>query len=145
MGKPVKMAHKLNDKVLNPSSLEKTSVKLADNIFHESTINALTYYANNGYPVFNGTVDFLKLICNLFNTIQLFMGNKLEMKEEIQSEVMIEQKVLFICKNFCNWLKQMFEAAIQTAQTFPPMITYLFDMKNLDYILTGHTIGLSWE
>ena len=30
MGKPIKMAHKLNDKVLNPCSLEKTNVKLAD-------------------------------------------------------------------------------------------------------------------
>ena len=38
-GKPVKMGYKLNDKVLNPCSLEKTSVKLADSLFHESTIN----------------------------------------------------------------------------------------------------------
>ena len=64
---------------------------------------------------------------------------------------MIEQEVLFTCKKFCNWLKQWkdtagmrglsdqtFEAAIQTAQTFPPMITYLFDTKNLDYVLTDH-------
>ena len=70
------------------------------------------------------------------------MGNKLEMKEEIQSEE-IERKVLF-----CNWLKQWtntagmrglsdqtFEPAIQTAQTFPPMITYLFDTKTLTMFL----------
>ena len=71
LGKPVKMAHTLNDKILNPSSLEKTSVNLADSFFHESTINALAYYANNGYPEFNGTVDFLKLIRNWFNTMNV--------------------------------------------------------------------------
>ena len=43
-GKSIKPAHKLNDKVLNPCVLEKTNVKLADSLFHSSTINALIYY-----------------------------------------------------------------------------------------------------
>ena len=56
LNKPIKLAHKLNHKVLSPSSLEKTNVKLADSFFHESTINALEYYAKNaGHPDFANT------------------------------------------------------------------------------------------
>ena len=45
LGKPVKYAYKLSDKVLHPMPIEKTNVNLADCLFHESTINALEYYA----------------------------------------------------------------------------------------------------
>ena len=41
-GKSPKMAYKFNKKVLHPQTIEKTSVKLADAVFHESTKNALT-------------------------------------------------------------------------------------------------------
>ena len=43
-GKLHKMAHKLNERVLHPTSIEKTGVKLPDAAFHESTINSLNYY-----------------------------------------------------------------------------------------------------
>ena len=50
--KPLKMVHKLKDKVMLPLSIEKTNVKLADAAFHESTINALEFYSKTGYPEF---------------------------------------------------------------------------------------------
>ena len=34
LGKPLKMAHKLKDKVMHPLSIEKSNVKLADAAFH---------------------------------------------------------------------------------------------------------------
>ena len=40
--KITKIAYKLNKKVLCPQTIEKTSVKLAYAVFHESTKNALT-------------------------------------------------------------------------------------------------------
>ena len=46
-GNPIKYAFKLNDKVLNPKSIEKTNVDLAHRFFHESTVHALEYFANN--------------------------------------------------------------------------------------------------
>lgn len=39
--KPLCMAHKLNERVLFPSSMEKMSVKLALSVFCESTRDAL--------------------------------------------------------------------------------------------------------
>ena len=72
-----------------------------------------------------------------------------EKRDPIRSNDRTES--LIYLQNFCNWLNQWkntagmrglsdqtFQAAIQTAQTFPPMITYLFDTNNLDYVLTGH-------
>ena len=72
-----------------------------------------------------------------------------ERRDPIRSNDRTES--LIYLQNFCNWLKQWkntagmrglsdqtFQAAIQTAQTVPPMITHLFDTKNLDYVLTGH-------
>ena len=45
--KPLKLAHRLHFAVLQPHNLQKTSVKLADSFFHESTINALKTYGYN--------------------------------------------------------------------------------------------------
>ena len=49
LGKPLKMAHELKDKVIHPMFIEKTNVKLADAAFHESTINTLEFYSKNGH------------------------------------------------------------------------------------------------
>ena len=71
IGMPIKIAHKLNDKVLIPSILEKTNVKLGDSVYHESTINALIYYSNHGYPDFKEAADFLSILRNWFNTVNV--------------------------------------------------------------------------
>ena len=78
-GKPERMAFKLSKKMLNSSSIEKTNVQLANICFHESTINGLRYYANNGYPYFQGTAAFLQIIHDWFSIINvksLYAGQK---------------------------------------------------------------------
>jgi len=35
LGKPLKLAYRLSDKVLHPTNIEKTNVGLADSIFHD--------------------------------------------------------------------------------------------------------------
>ena len=40
LGKPLRKAYNLSDKILSPTNIEKTNVMLADGLFHESTINA---------------------------------------------------------------------------------------------------------
>ena len=54
IGKHVKLAHKLNDYNLASTPIERCNVKLADSIFHESTINALTFYSDK-FPEFKST------------------------------------------------------------------------------------------
>jgi hypothetical protein len=59
LGRPAKYAHKLTDKVLHPMPIQKTNVKLADSLFHESTIEGLVYYSKHGHPEFQNTASFL--------------------------------------------------------------------------------------
>ena len=70
-GKLAKFAHKLSDKVMNPSSIEKTNVMLADSFFHESTIAGLEFHANRDHPEFKNTVPFLKLIRKYWNIVNV--------------------------------------------------------------------------
>ena len=42
---PLKLAHKLTAKTLEPKNIKKTSVKLAAAVFHNSTFNALQYFS----------------------------------------------------------------------------------------------------
>ena len=47
---PVKLAHKLNHRVVRPGPIERQSVLLTHAVFHESTIEALKFYGQRGYP-----------------------------------------------------------------------------------------------
>ena len=67
------MAHKITDKVINPVSIEKTNVHLADACFHNSTINALRYYAKNGKPHFTETADVLQLMRNWWGIMNAYL------------------------------------------------------------------------
>ena len=53
--KPLRIAHKLSETVLNPKTIEKVNVKLALSVFDESTIAALNHYG------FSETAAVLKL------------------------------------------------------------------------------------
>lgn len=70
-GLPVKIAHKLNDEVLKPRSLEKTIIMIADALFHKSTLNGLECYAKNGFPYFKQTANFIKIIRNWWDTFNV--------------------------------------------------------------------------
>ena len=52
IGKPIKYAYKLTDKVMTPNGIEKTSVKLADALFHRSTIEGIKVYGEKECPNF---------------------------------------------------------------------------------------------
>lgn len=63
--KPLRMAHKLTKAVLNPKSIEKTSVKLSAAVIHESTINALREYG------FKDTSTVLEAFLKLWNVLNV--------------------------------------------------------------------------
>ena len=77
LGNLIKIAYKLTDKVINPHSIERLNVKIADSLFHESTVNGLNYYLENGYPQIMGTANFLSIVrkwWESFNVHSKFMG-----------------------------------------------------------------------
>lgn len=73
----LKKAHKLSPAVLNPKSIEKTSMKLSTAVFCESTRDALNYYAVHcDKPQWNDTADFISLILKLWNIVNVKSSTK---------------------------------------------------------------------
>ena len=70
-GKSPKFAYKLTDKVLSPNGIEKTSVKLADALFHPSTINGRKVYGEKSNPEFLGTERFLQIFQNWWDSFNV--------------------------------------------------------------------------
>ena len=153
-GQLEKMAYKLNEKVLHPQVMEKTSVKLADSAFHESTINALIYYGNHGYDQFKDSAAYARVIRDWFNTVNVkSMDYGKRQRDERRNPIRrdtVDEDLSYMNK-FCEWLecwkscgtaglsRQTFEAAIQTCKALTSLVHYLFDRyENLDYVLLGN-------
>ena len=71
LGKSRKMSHKLTEKVLLSKIIKRSNVKLVDTLFHQSTMNVLTYYAANGYPQFEDSALLIKVIRHSFNQMNV--------------------------------------------------------------------------
>ena len=149
------MAYKLNEKMLNPKPIEKTNVKLADAAFHESTINALKYYASHGYPHFQGTATFAQYIRDWFNTINVKSKDYGKRKRDDRRRAIHRESAsddISYLSDFAAWLKrweamvpnkglskQTFECAIRSFQGFIALVPYLFDRyPDLEFILLGN-------
>ena len=151
LGKPIKMAYRLSDRVLNPASIERTNVSLADACFHESTINALKYYANHGFPNFLQTANVLQIFRDWFNVVNvksLYSGHRT--RDDNRAAITRDNKTSAnYLVTFTSWLKkwkaskktglsrETFQASIQTSEALVHLSDYLINEKGLDYVLFG--------
>ena len=152
----VKMAYNIPEQVLHPQEVKKSSVKMAEAVFHESTINALKYYASHGYNHFDDLASFTKIIRDWFNTLNVksidYGVRKRDERRNAVERESVTADLSYITK-FTEWLKswkreyqsiglsqQIFDAAIRTCKAIiigPPH--YLFERyPNLNYILLGN-------
>ena len=152
-GKPLKMAHKLTEKVMNPLSIEKTNVKLADAVFHESTINALEYYAVNGYPLFKHTVNFLKIVRKMWNITNVKVPNVGQHKRDDSRKPIREplDDNLHYLSEFGEWVKNWKSqtklsltsdtttAVSHTCIALVELARHLLIYRNFNYILVGQS------
>ena len=104
----VRMAFKLNDKVINPSSIERQSVALTLAVFNESTINALIYYGQHGHSDFLETAEFLTIILNWWKTVNVkskFLAKRKRdpFREPVAKENLVS-KTSFL-RGFVDWLE----------------------------------------
>lgn len=69
----LRMAHKLNHRMLSPTSIQRTSVKLAAALFHESTFCALKFCAENddSKKEWQSTASFLEVVHKLWSIINV--------------------------------------------------------------------------
>ena len=106
--KPETKAHKLSKKMLNPTSIEKSSVALANSCFHESTIFALRYYSSHGYPYFKETADFLQIIRDWFNVVNCkskFVGQQ-KIDKRRDAVYFDNRHQLEFLQSFYEWLNE---------------------------------------
>ena len=150
-GNPVKMAHKLTEKVLHPSSIERVNVSLADSAFHESTIAGLEFYGKNGHPEFLNTVPFLKLIRRWWNVCNVktpMLGIKKRDPSRQPITKVDDEKIQFLL-DFAKWLgewqesktnglsKETFIAVKQTSVALALLAKYLLEHCKFKYVLLG--------
>jgi len=69
--KPLRIAHKLSETVLNPKTIEKVNVKLAVSLLHESTIEALKHY---GFSETANVLDLFSKFWAVLNVASLTIG-----------------------------------------------------------------------
>ena len=141
-------------KVLNPQVIEKTDVKLADACYHESIINALEYYSNNGFPQFKDTARFSKTFREWFNVVDVRNPEHgRRKKDHTRYPICNDDRhdTLSYLIKVHEWLqhwhdaygvkqgfsKETFNAIMQTTICIPHLVDYLFDIKELDYVLLG--------
>ena len=97
-------------------------------MYHESTINVLNYYSNHGYPDFKETADFLSIIRNWFNTVNVKSSYHVQKRNKTTEPVENEnRKEITSCLSkfhlwmieWLEWLSQQtFRTAIRTAGAF---------------------------
>jgi len=77
----LKQAHKLTLSVLNPTSIEKTSVKLVPVVFAEWTRDSLRFYSVHiDNPEWNGTANFITVVLKLWNVMNIKSATKCKHK-----------------------------------------------------------------
>ncbi|KAG1648620.1 hypothetical protein GQR58_029695 [Nymphon striatum] len=150
--KPIRMAHKLTTTCLNPISIEKTSVKLACAIFHESTRDALKFFTSQMNKPWEGTHKFVSLILKLWNIINVKSTTKGYHKCNIQQDPLLsinDWKLNFI-SDFSKFLeiwhsngakhglsKETFTALHHMCLTLPALAKYAFEELGFQYVLLG--------
>ncbi len=154
LGKPVKMAYKLSEKVLHPSAIEKTNVMLADSLFHDSTINALKFYGQDKNPEWEKTALFLEEIRKWWNAVNVKNPLHGPRKRDARFSPLSENDwtTAEYLNKFANWLEkwqegckgkdpkmkgltsETFLAMIQTTRGLVKASAHLIEDKGYSYL-----------
>jgi len=152
LGKPIKFAPRLNDKSLAPMPIERSNVKLASNIFHESTVSALRHYATE-HPEYLETAQFLQTIRTWFDICNVrtpFVG--IQKRDQNKTTLTLDNEhPREFFRKFSAWLdvwrataprnlalsNETFGTSQQTTLALPALANYLLEKKQFHYVLLG--------
>ena len=150
----LRMAHKLNEKVLNPSVTNRTSAKLAAAIFHESTYSALEYFSDSDEDKkkWGDTAAFLKTIHDLWAIINVktkSIGYRRRDEKRLPISSISDER-LNLLQNFEDLFKasarqsgkeklssETLQALILMCQTLRHIVPHLLQ-AGFQYVLLGH-------
>ena len=155
LGGEAKMAHRLTDRVLHPTSVERVNVGLAMAATHESTVTALRYFGQRDeHRAFRGTADFLELLRRWFSVVNVMTAyTHIRLREPIRTPPSNEERDGL---NFLSAFKEMLQvwlerhgggkmskdttqAAIYTRRGLVGLTNYLLEKHGdiLHYVLLG--------
>ena len=148
----LKKAHQLKLAALNPKSIEKTSTKLALSVFHESTRDALRFYAaHEGKTEWAETADFIAFVLKLWNVMNVKSCLKGRFKRDrtmdpVRSTEDWKLSYLRQCADFLDrWeeartpglTKETFLALRQTCRALADCATYMLEELGFSFVLLG--------
>lgn len=152
--KLLKFGYSLNLKALYPTNLERQNVKLALNVFNESTMQALLQFGSN-IDYSKSTADFIRIVLTWWKIINVKTPLKGQRLRDIFQEPIVkghledDLKIKFL-RNLLNWLDmwksssalnklttQTHTAWSHTVYGILQIISYCFNELNLNYILLG--------
>jgi hypothetical protein len=150
----LKKAHKLSPAVLQPKSIEKTSVKLATAVFSESTRDALQYYATHcsDKAAWAGTADFIAVILKLWNVMNVKTSSKGKHKRDATQDPVrssLDWKLQYL-RQFADFLerweasrkggltKETFLALRHSCLALADCASFLLDRRGFNYVCLGH-------
>ena len=145
----LRKAHKFSTSVLNPKSIERTSVKLSMAVFSESTLNALKFYAIHEKKQWNQTADFIELIIKMWSVLNVKSTSKGKRKRNDNQDPVrssLDWKLTFL-REFADllsfWMsnsdfgfsKETFLALKQASNALADCTTYLMDNLGFSFVL----------
>ena len=151
----LRMAYKLNHRMLSPTSIQRTSVKLAAALFHESTFTAMNYYSMNdpSKSKWASTATFIKIVHKLWSLINVktsTVGRRLadENRFPISSSADMRLNSLKEYEQlFLSWLSstgrnkpsnETLRALVLMCSTLRLIAIELLEKKGFQFVLLGH-------
>ena len=115
-------------------------------------IQALKYYANNGFESFSETADVLQIFRNWFNAVNVKSLYSAQRTRDVYKSAITKEDrgIVIFFSQFVSWLekwempkkpvlsKQTFAAALQTTKVLIHLPSYLLDDKCFDILLLGN-------
>lgn len=147
----LRKAHKLSSKALNPNNLQKTSVKLANSVFNESTYNALVFYSETQSKCWDDTALFLNAIIKFWSVTNVrtpTAGKQLRDTNKDPITSVNDWKLTFL-QEFADFLyaweqskrpglsNETFRATRHTCCAMIQLSKHLLIYKGFNYVLLG--------
>lgn len=150
--KSLRMAHKLTPTCLQPTNIQRTSSKLAFNVFDESTANAMLYYSRHERPEWEGTARFINDMCVLLKVINVKHQNAgVSLRDDLRKPLTSsDDDKLGLLKSYENLFRvwkaaktpgltsETSTACILMCETLPAFAKQLFCF-GFRFVLLGHT------
>ncbi|KAG1651616.1 THAP domain-containing protein 1 [Nymphon striatum] len=149
--KPIKLGYKLTEKCLNPTSIEKSSVKLSMSVFNESTENALRFYSDHENKDWIGIATFISHFLKLWSIINVKNKSVGKFKRDPYREpitTVTDGRWTYLY-DFANFLKrwqqnkkfcltkETFTVMHHMCVTLPQIACYFLDVLKFQYVLFG--------